>query len=181
MRRPAAASPRGAPSPFASSAFSGGFGGGRGLAGGAPRAGSAGDPRAAASGLAAAGRGLSGLTDGGASVSPGSSVSRGGGAALDEAWEIDAADLQLGPRIGIGSFAEVFRAQWRQTDVAVKRFLGQDALTPRLLDAFCEEVALMQRLRHPNILQFVSVEPAAEARARARLLCCRLLAFAAAF
>lgn len=47
-------------------------------------------------------------------------------------WEIDASEIDLGPRIGIGSFGEVFRGTWRHTDVAVKRFLEQD-LSPQVL------------------------------------------------
>ena len=44
---------------------------------------------------------------------------------VDE-WEIPAEEIELGPRIGIGSFGEVYRGTWRLTDVAVKRFLEQD-------------------------------------------------------
>lgn len=47
-------------------------------------------------------------------------------------WEIEADELTLGPRIGIGSFGEVFRGTWRHTDVAVKRFLEQD-LSPQVI------------------------------------------------
>ena len=32
----------------------------------------------------------------------------------------------MGPRIGIGSFGEVYRGSWRHTDVAVKRLLEQE-------------------------------------------------------
>ena len=47
-------------------------------------------------------------------------------------WEIEADELELGPRIGIGSFGEVYRGTWRHTDVAVKKFLEQD-LSPQLM------------------------------------------------
>ncbi len=66
------------------------------------------------------------------------SSSGGGGSsavsAADDAaeWEIDASEIELGPRIGIGSYGEVFRGSWRHTDVAVKRFLEQD-LSPQLM------------------------------------------------
>jgi serine/threonine protein kinase len=50
---------------------------------------------------------------------------------------------------------EVYRGQWRQTDVAVKRFLEQE-VSEGVLEEFKAEVSLMRRLRHPNILQFVS-------------------------
>ena len=43
---------------------------------------------------------------------------------VDDA-EIDFASLELGPRIGMGCFGEVFKAHWRQTTVAVKKFLEQ--------------------------------------------------------
>lgn len=36
-------------------------------------------------------------------------------------WLIPWDEIELGRRIGAGSFGEVFRAQWRHTDVAVKR------------------------------------------------------------
>ncbi len=32
----------------------------------------------------------------------------------------------MGPRIGVGSFGEVYRGSWRHTDVAVKRLLDQE-------------------------------------------------------
>ena len=51
---------------------------------------------------------------------------------LDE-WEIEADEIELGPRIGIGSYGEVYRGIWRHTDVAVKRLLEQD-LTDQLME-----------------------------------------------
>ena len=47
-------------------------------------------------------------------------------------WEIKPEELKLGPRIGFGSFGEVFRGSWRYTDVAVKKLIDQD-LSPSLL------------------------------------------------
>ncbi|KAK9832796.1 hypothetical protein WJX81_001956 [Elliptochloris bilobata] len=74
----------------------------------------------------------------------------------DEAdeWEIDATEIELGPRIGIGSFGEVYRGAWRHTDVAVKRFLEQD-ICPQLMEDFRAEVAIMKRLKHPNVVMFM--------------------------
>ena len=53
-------------------------------------------------------------------------------AEVDE-WEIPADEIELGPRIGIGSYGEVYRGMWQHTDVAVKRLLEQD-LTPNLME-----------------------------------------------
>ena len=43
---------------------------------------------------------------------------------LDEA-EVLFSEVELGPRIGVGCFGEVFKARWRQTTVAVKRLFDQ--------------------------------------------------------
>ena len=58
-----------------------------------------------------------------------------GGALAAEApdeWEIKPEELKLGPRIGFGSFGEVYRGSWRYTDVAVKKLIDQE-LSPSLL------------------------------------------------
>lgn len=39
--------------------------------------------------------------------------------------EVDFSEVELGPRIGLGCFGEVFKARWRQTTVAVKRLFDQ--------------------------------------------------------
>lgn len=39
--------------------------------------------------------------------------------------EVDFSEVELGPRIGIGCFGEVFKARWRHTTVAVKRLIDQ--------------------------------------------------------
>ena len=39
--------------------------------------------------------------------------------------EIDPHEVTLGPRIGIGSYGEVYKGTWRGTEVAVKRFIEQ--------------------------------------------------------
>ncbi|PIA31737.1 hypothetical protein AQUCO_04900198v1 [Aquilegia coerulea] len=69
-------------------------------------------------------------------------------------WEISWEDLVLGERIGIGSYGEVFHADWKGTEVAVKKFLDQDFLGDAL-DEFRSEVRIMRRLRHPNVILFL--------------------------
>jgi hypothetical protein len=71
------------------------------------------------------------------------------------AWEIDPHEVTLGPRIGIGSYGEVYKGTWRGTEVAVKRFIEQQDLSPQLVQEFRDEVAMMARLRHPNIVLFL--------------------------
>ncbi|KAK7391927.1 hypothetical protein VNO78_20351 [Psophocarpus tetragonolobus] len=65
-------------------------------------------------------------------------------------WE----DLVIGVRIGIGSYGEVYHADWNGTEVAVKKFLDQD-FSGAALSEFKREVRIMRRLRHPNIVLFM--------------------------
>ncbi|KAJ1278569.1 hypothetical protein BS78_04G089600 [Paspalum vaginatum] len=65
-------------------------------------------------------------------------------------WE----DLDIGERIGLGSYGEVYHADWNGTEVAVKKFLDQD-LSGVSLEQFKCEVRIMSRLRHPNVVLFL--------------------------
>jgi serine/threonine protein kinase len=65
-----------------------------------------------------------------------------------EAWQMDPKEITLGPRLAVGGFAEVFRAKWQGTDVAVKRLLETDRRTVQRLET---EVRVLAKLRHPNV------------------------------
>lgn len=65
-------------------------------------------------------------------------------------WE----EFTLGEQIGQGSCGTVYHGLWYGSDVAVKVFTEQEYST-ELLDEFRREVALMKRLRHPNIVLFM--------------------------
>ncbi|CAD5193522.1 unnamed protein product [Musa acuminata subsp. malaccensis] len=70
-------------------------------------------------------------------------------------WEIPWEDIIIGERIGlVGSYGEVYRADWNGTEVAVKKFLDQDFYGDAL-DEFRSEVQIMRRLRHPNVVLFM--------------------------
>ncbi|KAJ4834286.1 copper transport protein ctr1 [Turnera subulata] len=69
---------------------------------------------------------------------------------LDIPWS----DLVLKERIGAGSFGTVHRADWHGSDVAVKILMEQDFHAERFKE-FLREVAIMKRLRHPNIVLFM--------------------------
>ncbi|XP_073111935.1 uncharacterized protein [Elaeis guineensis] len=68
----------------------------------------------------------------------------------DIRWE----DLLLGEEIGEGSYAIVYRGVWNGSDVAIKLYLRKDYHEGALLD-FKEEISIMKRLRHPNVLLFM--------------------------
>ncbi|KAI3459212.1 hypothetical protein Pfo_015875 [Paulownia fortunei] len=65
-------------------------------------------------------------------------------------WE----DLTIGEQIGQGSCGTVYHALWYGSDVAVKVFSKQE-YSDDLIFSFRQEVSLMKRLRHPNILLFM--------------------------
>ncbi|GAB4824881.1 hypothetical protein Ancab_007752 [Ancistrocladus abbreviatus] len=69
-------------------------------------------------------------------------------------WNIDFSELTVGTRVGIGFFGEVFRGIWNGTDVAIKVFLEQD-LTSENMEDFCNEISILSRLRHPNVILFL--------------------------
>ncbi|CAH9109531.1 unnamed protein product [Cuscuta epithymum] len=69
-------------------------------------------------------------------------------------WNIDFSELTVGIRVGIGFFGEVFRGIWNGTEVAIKVFLEQD-LTAENMEDFCNEISILSRLRHPNVILFL--------------------------
>ncbi|KAM3379030.1 serine/threonine-protein kinase EDR1 [Capsicum galapagoense] len=69
-------------------------------------------------------------------------------------WEIPWENLHVFERIGIGSYGEVYRAEWNGTEVAVKKFMNQDITSDALAQFKCE-IEIMLRLRHPNVVLFM--------------------------
>ncbi|KAL6635109.1 hypothetical protein ACP70R_027780 [Stipagrostis hirtigluma subsp. patula] len=69
-------------------------------------------------------------------------------------FEIQWEEIDIGERIGLGSFGEVYRGDWHGTEVAVKKFLQQD-ISSDALEEFRTEVRIMKRLRHPNVVLFM--------------------------
>lgn len=69
---------------------------------------------------------------------------------LEISWE----ELHMKERIGAGSFGTVHRAEWNGSDVAVKVLTIQD-FDDYQLKEFLREVAIMKRVRHPNVVLFM--------------------------
>ncbi|KAK7329567.1 hypothetical protein VNO77_23737 [Canavalia gladiata] len=65
-------------------------------------------------------------------------------------WE----DLTIGEPIGQGSCGTVYHAVWYGSDVAVKVFSKQEYSDDMIL-SFRQEVSVMKRLRHPNVILFM--------------------------
>ncbi|XVE77132.1 hypothetical protein DITRI_Ditri13aG0037300 [Diplodiscus trichospermus] len=59
--------------------------------------------------------------------------------------------------IGEGKHSDVYLVKWRGTEVAAKTIRSSIASNPKAKNIFMKELALWQRLRHPNIVQFLGV------------------------
>ncbi|KAI9097644.1 hypothetical protein K1719_025415 [Acacia pycnantha] len=69
---------------------------------------------------------------------------------LEIPWD----DLRIKERVGAGSFGTVHRGEWHGSDVAVKVLSIQDFREDQLKE-FLREVAIMKRVRHPNVVLFM--------------------------
>ncbi|CAD7700262.1 unnamed protein product [Ostreobium quekettii] len=76
------------------------------------------------------------------------------------AWNLDAADITWvmdGDQravIGDGSMGLVYKARWRDLEVAVKELpVGQDILQPDSYSEFVAEVQFFSRIAHPNVIR----------------------------
>jgi serine/threonine protein kinase len=79
--------------------------------------------------------------------------------------QIEESELTIGGVIGDGAMGIVYRAKWRETDVAVKRLKRNDGNShsqhsnvvkeTQLKGDFVREVALLKRLRHPHVVLFM--------------------------
>ena len=78
---------------------------------------------------------------------------KGGGEAAMENWEIPMYEIFMGGRIGAGSFGTVFRGHWHGA-VAIKTLNVKDP-TPSQITAFRNEVAVLRKTRHVNVLLFM--------------------------
>ncbi|KAE8653925.1 hypothetical protein F3Y22_tig00117056pilonHSYRG00512 [Hibiscus syriacus] len=69
---------------------------------------------------------------------------------LEISWD----ELHIKEHVGAGSFGTVHRAVWHGSDVAIKVFTDED-FHDNQLEEFLREVAIMKRVRHPNVVLFM--------------------------
>uniref|UniRef100_W5NAQ6 A-Raf proto-oncogene, serine/threonine kinase n=1 Tax=Lepisosteus oculatus TaxID=7918 RepID=W5NAQ6_LEPOC len=80
-------------------------------------------------------------------------VHRGGCRDSSYYWEVHWREVTMQKRIGTGSFGTVFKGKWHG-DVAVKILKVKDP-TPEQLQAFKNEMQVLRKTRHVNILLFM--------------------------
>jgi serine/threonine protein kinase len=74
-------------------------------------------------------------------------------------YEIDHSEVNMRDSvlIGQGEYDEVYLVRWRGTEVAAKTIRSSIASSPLVKKSFQKQLELWQKLRHPNIVQFLGV------------------------
>ncbi|XP_062498769.1 uncharacterized protein LOC134176108 [Corticium candelabrum] len=72
---------------------------------------------------------------------------------LNDAWQISWQEIELLDEIGGGASGRVWKAQYRNIDVAVKMLIDNDETQSSL--EFAGEIKFMQTMRHRNIVLFI--------------------------
>ncbi|KIZ01398.1 Serine/threonine-protein kinase CTR1 [Monoraphidium neglectum] len=99
------------------------------------------------------GGGLAGPSGGG--LGPAAwNVSMPGGSPAPDDWEIDINQLHIDSKVAVGSFSNLYKGFYCGQEVAVKilKDLGDDAAQ---YNEFLQEVAIMRKVRHKNVVQFI--------------------------
>lgn len=65
-------------------------------------------------------------------------------------------DVTIYEQLGSGAFGTVYKGDWAGQKVAVKVLQTACATSSKELDSFRQEVAVLSRLRHPNIIAFLA-------------------------
>eukprot|EP00005_Dracoamoeba_jomungandri_P000136 CAMPEP_0174253222 /NCGR_PEP_ID=MMETSP0439-20130205/2600_1 /TAXON_ID=0 /ORGANISM="Stereomyxa ramosa, Strain Chinc5" /LENGTH=524 /DNA_ID=CAMNT_0015334131 /DNA_START=20 /DNA_END=1594 /DNA_ORIENTATION=- len=71
-------------------------------------------------------------------------------------WEVPHEELEIESEIARGSFGVVSKGTFRGTDVAIKKLI-QQRLSPEQKKEFLDEIAVMKKLHHPNVVLLIGV------------------------
>lgn len=75
----------------------------------------------------------------------------------EELSQIEPHNLTLGPSVGTGGTAEVFRGSYFGRVVAIKQLFRHRRMSVKEEISFNREVAVLARITHPNLVQFYGV------------------------
>lgn len=76
----------------------------------------------------------------------------------EEEWSADMSELYIGNKFASGKHSRIYRGVYKQKDVAIKLISQPEEdgdLAALLEKQFTSEVALLLRLKHPNIITFI--------------------------
>uniref|UniRef100_A0A5B7C1E8 non-specific serine/threonine protein kinase n=1 Tax=Davidia involucrata TaxID=16924 RepID=A0A5B7C1E8_DAVIN len=71
-----------------------------------------------------------------------------------DVWEIDASLLKFENKVGSGSFGDLYRGIYCSQEVAIK-VLKPERVSEDMLREFAQEVFIMRKIRHKNVVQFI--------------------------
>ncbi|CAK9153933.1 unnamed protein product [Ilex paraguariensis] len=71
-----------------------------------------------------------------------------------DVWEIDPQYLVLESKIASGSYGDLYKGTYRMQEVAIK-FLKSDCVSSDMHREFAQEVYIMRKVRHKNVVQFI--------------------------
>lgn len=71
-----------------------------------------------------------------------------------DVWEIDAKLLKYGNKVGSGSFGDLYKGTYCSQEVAIK-VLKPERVNKDMLREFVQEVFIMRKIRHKNVVQFL--------------------------
>ena len=77
-----------------------------------------------------------------------------GPGAADDDWEMDPRDIIFHEKIASGAFGDLFRGSYCGQDVAIKILRGVQDDSVQFQE-FLQEVAIMRKVRHRNVVQFI--------------------------
>jgi hypothetical protein len=71
-----------------------------------------------------------------------------------DVWEIDTQLLKFGHNIASGSYGDLYKGTYCSQEVAIK-VLKAERVTPEMQTEFAQEVYIMRKVRHKNVVQFI--------------------------
>ncbi|XP_023552583.1 serine/threonine-protein kinase STY8-like isoform X1 [Cucurbita pepo subsp. pepo] len=71
-----------------------------------------------------------------------------------DVWEIDTRQLKFENKVGSGSYGDLYRGTYCSQEVAIK-VLRPERLNEEMVKEFSQEVYIMRKVRHKNVVQFI--------------------------
>lgn len=69
-------------------------------------------------------------------------------------WEIDMKQLKIEKKVACGSYGELYKGTYCSQEVAIK-ILKPERVNTEMLREFSQEVYIMRKVRHKNVVQFI--------------------------
>ncbi|KAJ4714110.1 Kinase family protein [Melia azedarach] len=71
-----------------------------------------------------------------------------------DVWEIDARQLKIESKVAAGSYGDLYKGTYCSQEVAIK-VLKPERVSTEMLKEFSQEVYIMRKIRHKNVVQFI--------------------------